>query len=75
MLCRVCAAISCAANRSCPDFSKMKPNVDYVYFNKAMGVRHWMEHVLGYPKDPVDDDAILVLMDPDQLVVRNFTDD
>jgi hypothetical protein len=53
----------------------MKPNVDYVYFNKAMGVRHWMEHVLGYPKDPVDDDAILVLMDPDQLVVRNFTDD
>jgi hypothetical protein len=58
-----------------PDYSKMKPNVDYVYFNKAMGVRHWMEHVLGYPKDPVDDDVILVLMDPDQLVLRNFTND
>jgi hypothetical protein len=49
--------------------------VEYKYFNKPFGVKHWMEHVLGYPKDTSHDDAIVILLDPDQIVLRPFWKD
>jgi hypothetical protein len=55
-----------------PDFATVKPGVTFPYFNKPFGTKHWLEHVMGYPDKPVDDDAIVVLMDPDQLFLRPF---
>jgi hypothetical protein len=46
--------------------------VTFPYFNKPFGTKHWLEHVMGYPNNSVDDDAIVVLMDPDQLIMRPF---
>jgi hypothetical protein len=58
-----------------PDYSTVKsPSRPFVYFNKPFGMRHWLEHALGYPGHPVNDDAIVILMDPDQLIMRPFTD-
>jgi peptidyl serine alpha-galactosyltransferase len=69
-----------------PDYSKLKPSEKYVYFNKPYGMKHWMEHVLGFSSsiedgkttfssDNVqedDKDSIIVLMDPDQIFMRKF---
>ncbi|CAJ1959482.1 unnamed protein product [Cylindrotheca closterium] len=57
-----------------PDYSRIKQRASYVYFNKPYGMRHWMEHVLGYP-DPSEeqDDDIIMLLDPDQIIKRPFT--
>lgn len=61
-----------------PDFSrvpKMHPK-PFKYFNKPYGVRHWMEHALGYPDNhELHDDSIIILMDPDQIMLRPFTND
>ncbi len=61
-----------------PDFS-LVPKKDpkkFKYFNKPFGVRHWMEHALGYPDNhKLHDDSIIILMDPDQIVLRPFTND
>ncbi|VEU36562.1 unnamed protein product [Pseudo-nitzschia multistriata] len=61
-----------------PDFSRV-PKVGkkpYKYFNKPYGVRHWMEHTLGYPHNhKLHDDSIIILMDPDQIMLRPFTND
>ncbi len=61
-----------------PDFSrvpKKHPN-RFKYFNKPFGVRHWMEHALGYPENhELHDDSIIILMDPDQIMLRPFTND
>jgi hypothetical protein len=32
-----------------PEYSRIKPGVKYKYFNKPFGMKHWMEHALGYP--------------------------
>ena len=57
-----------------PDFSKIKgQNTNFVYFNKPFGMRHWLQNQLGFPHDPIDEDSIVVLMDPDQLILRPFT--
>jgi hypothetical protein len=56
-----------------PDYSKLKGGGTFVYFNKPFGMRHWLEHALGFPHDPVNKDAIVILMDPDQLILRPFT--
>lgn len=58
-----------------PEFSNIKPGVNFKYFNKPFGLRHWMEHVLGYPKNTAHDDAVIMLLDPDQIVLRPFTQD
>ncbi|KAG7354688.1 hypothetical protein IV203_004044 [Nitzschia inconspicua] len=61
-----------------PDFSRIpKKHPDkFKYFNKPYGVRHWMEHALGYPDNhELHDDSIIVLLDPDQILLRPFTRD
>jgi hypothetical protein len=61
-----------------PDFSKIpkKENKKFKYFNKPYGVRHWMQHALGYPENhKLHDDSIIILMDPDQIMLRPFTND
>ena len=72
-----------------PDYSNIQgPNVQsYKYFNKPFGMKHWMEHRLGYSNNTATatststttvnpyDDVIIVLLDPDQLLLRPFTHD
>jgi len=61
-----------------PDFSRVpkKSKKAYKYFNKPFGVRHWMENALGYPDNhKLHDDSIIILMDPDQIMLRPFTND
>lgn len=61
-----------------PDYSriKKKSKTPFKYFNKPFGVRHWMEHALGYPENhALHDDSIIILMDPDQILLRPFTND
>jgi hypothetical protein len=55
-----------------PDFSHVKEGVNFAYFNKPFGTKHWLENVMGYPDNPIDEDSIVVLMDPDQLILRPF---
>lgn len=63
-----------------PDYSKV-PHGDgsprrkpYKYFNKPFGTKHWLEHALGFPNNmtAMDRDSIVILMDPDQLLLRPF---
>lgn len=58
-----------------PDYSTVKPGLKFKYFNKPFGVRHWLENVLGFPENPKNEDAIIILLDPDQIVLRPFTND
>mmetsp|Transcript_12848 Transcript_12848/g.32359 ORF Transcript_12848/g.32359 Transcript_12848/m.32359 type:complete len:534 (-) Transcript_12848:95-1696(-) len=61
-----------------PDYSFVpkKHKNKFKYFNKPFGVRHWMEHALGYPENhKLHDDSIIILMDPDQVLLRSFTND
>jgi len=45
-------------------------------FNKPYGMKHWMQEALGYPDNHKEhDDTIIILLDPDQILVRAFTDD
>lgn len=57
-----------------PDFSRVKPGTNYKYFNKPFGTKHWLESALGFPDNPIDEDSIVILMDPDQLILRPFRD-
>lgn len=53
-----------------------KRKIPFKYFNKPYGLRHWFENVLGYPENHAEhDDSIIILMDPDQILLRPFTDD
>jgi len=57
-----------------PDFSNIKPSApNYKYFNKPFGTKHWLENALGFPDNPQNEDAIVILMDPDQIIIRPFT--
>ncbi len=39
-------------------------------------MKHWMEEVFGYPANHQQhDDTIIILLDPDQILVRPFTND
>jgi hypothetical protein len=58
-----------------PDFSRVKPGLNFKYFNKPFGMQHWLTNALGYPGNHVHDDTIIILMDPDQLILRPFTND
>lgn len=37
-------------------------------------MRHWLENAQGFPNNPVNEDAIVILLDPDQLIMRPFTE-
>lgn len=62
-----------------PDYSGVKPGHSFHYFNKPFSTHHWMENALGYnPQhrnvgDNKHDDAIIILCDPDQIIMRPFT--
>jgi hypothetical protein len=58
-----------------PDFSRVKPGLTFKYFNKPYGMQHWLKNVLGYPDNHAHDDTIIILLDPDQLILRPFTND
>eukprot|EP00542_Grammatophora_oceanica_P020431 CAMPEP_0194039796 /NCGR_PEP_ID=MMETSP0009_2-20130614/11893_1 /TAXON_ID=210454 /ORGANISM="Grammatophora oceanica, Strain CCMP 410" /LENGTH=538 /DNA_ID=CAMNT_0038682743 /DNA_START=101 /DNA_END=1717 /DNA_ORIENTATION=- len=58
-----------------PDYSRIKPKVNFKYFNKPFGTRHWMENALGFPDKPLNEDTIIILLDPDQVILRPFTND
>jgi hypothetical protein len=58
-----------------PDFSEVRPGINLKYHNKPFGMQHWLQNVLGYPDNHVQDDTIIILMDPDQLILRPFTND
>jgi hypothetical protein len=45
------------------------------YWNKPFGVKHWLEHALGYPDSNQHDDDIIILVDPDMLLQRPFVND
>ena len=39
-------------------------------------MQHWMQHALGFPDSrEVHDDTIIILLDPDQILTRAFTND
>jgi hypothetical protein len=72
-----------------PNYSKIHEGKAYKYFNKPFGMKHWMEHGLGYSNTQkinnddnnhkkqgvtnANDDTIVILLDPDQLVLKPFT--
>lgn len=56
-----------------PDFMEIKPGKRYKFANKPHGLRHWLEHALGYPKNTKHDDDIVILLDPDQMLLRPLT--
>jgi hypothetical protein len=56
-----------------PDYSRIKEGRPFVYFNKPFGMKHWLENALGFPDSPVNPEAIVILLDPDQLILRRFT--
>lgn len=60
-----------------PEFGKVPGSEkSFKYFNKPFGMRHWFENVLGYPENHAEhDDSIVILLDPDQILLRPFTDD
>uniref|UniRef100_A0A7S4ITT2 Uncharacterized protein n=1 Tax=Odontella aurita TaxID=265563 RepID=A0A7S4ITT2_9STRA len=67
-----------------PHFSSVKKDGevvgDYEFFNKPFGLRHWMEHGEGMGINTntgamKNEDMIIVLLDPDQILLRPFTDD
>jgi hypothetical protein len=64
-----------------PDYSHIMDGERYAYFNKPFGLLHWLENELGFPKpasmtdDPDRDDTVVVLCDPDQLILRPFPAD
>ena len=47
----------------------------YTFFNKPMGLRHWMENGLGMPQNTQHNDTIFVILDPDQIILRPFVAD
>jgi peptidyl serine alpha-galactosyltransferase len=65
-----------------PDYGNINPRKHYKYFNKAFGVKHWMQHVLGYNFDDMaandnnqHNDDLFVLLDPDQILLKPFVYD
>jgi hypothetical protein len=67
-----------------PDYSRVhltdltdgKAGRPFKYFNKPYGMKHWMQNALGYPHNHEEhDDSIIILLDPDQILLRPFTDD
>ena len=65
-----------------PNFSnvkKLRGKSSYKYMNKPYGLRHWMEHELGLTEgEPIDrklSDSIVMLLDPDMILLRPLMHD
>jgi len=67
-----------------PHFSSVKKDGqvvgNYEFFNKPFGLRHWMENGEGMGVDPKtgamkDEDTIVILLDPDHVILQPFSDD
>jgi len=69
-----------------PHFSNVKNDMgesvgDYKFFNKPFGLKHWMENgeFMGFdPNDPTkmkNEDTIIILIDPDMILLRPITGD
>mmetsp|Transcript_3649 Transcript_3649/g.7842 ORF Transcript_3649/g.7842 Transcript_3649/m.7842 type:complete len:533 (+) Transcript_3649:3-1601(+) len=61
-----------------PDYSRIQKSdgAPYKYMNKPYGLRHWMEDYLKLPQSSAAiDDDIVVLMDPDMILLRPLTFD
>lgn len=61
-----------------PDFSRVGEGKPYHYFNKPFGLRHWMEHELGFPSNHEEHTGnIIAVLDPDMILLKpllnNFT--
>jgi hypothetical protein len=60
-----------------PHFSKVKDEQgkdtgkDYKFFNKPFGLLHWLENA----EETLDDDDVIILLDPDQVFTRPITND
>lgn len=62
-----------------PDYSGTA-GFDYKFFNKPFGLLHWMEHGMGWSgnatsKNTIPKDTIVVVLDPDQFLLRPFVAD
>ena len=58
-----------------PNFAKVAlkdGKFPYKYMNKPFGVQHWFQHAFDAQKHP---DDIVILMDPDMILLRPITDD
>jgi peptidyl serine alpha-galactosyltransferase len=59
-----------------PDYSKLIDGLDYKFFNKPLGLRHWMEEELHFPTQlPKYERTIFAILDPDQYILRPFQED
>ena len=62
-----------------PHFSSVSKNGetvgDYKYFNKPFGLRHWMENDELIDLNKEDQDTIIILVDPDMILMRPITYD
>ncbi|KAL7560881.1 hypothetical protein ACA910_008166 [Epithemia clementina (nom. ined.)] len=59
-----------------PDYTHLSPDEKYNFFNKPFGIRHWMQHRLKFPEQSAQfEKTIIVLMDPDQFLLRHFKRD
>lgn len=61
-----------------PDFMEIMPGTRYKFANKPHGLRHWLENGLGYSSynnSTSHDDDIVILLDPDQMLLRPLVND
>ena len=58
-----------------PDYSTVSKGFRFKYYNKPFGMLHFMEHAMGYPSNTDHDDCVIILMDPDQILLRPITRD
>jgi hypothetical protein len=57
-----------------PDFSKVSGD-SYKYYNKPFGLQHWLEYGLKYKENNANEDAIVMILDPDMILLRPLTYD
>eukprot|EP00804_Cyclotella_cryptica_P004609 CCRYP_006929-RA/>CCRYP_006929-RA protein AED:0.02 eAED:0.02 QI:216/1/1/1/1/1/2/574/502 len=57
-----------------PDFANVSGD-NYKYYNKPFGIQHWMEHGLKYSQSKQNEDAIIMILDPDMILMRPLTYD
>lgn len=53
-----------------PDFkTDNKTKKSYDFYNKPFGLHHWLQHA----NPPVEDGVVVILIDPDMIILRPFT--
>ena len=45
------------------------------YWNKPFGMRHWLENSMGFPNDSTHESDIVILVDPDMLLMEPFVNE